>query len=192
MSLRPVNWSVAGPGLRTSIEATRTVELGDPDAWRAPFNAFAQLGHSVWRSPRSSAGRAAPSTDLLAMVDEAAAALVPGPLATTALATLVVDDPRGAGGAGRRRAQRRRRVRVRYHRRGRHRDGNRPVRARCGPGRGLRAARLDGWLLIDGTADGVTIEPLEATDFSRPLARVTLASRPRPALHRVAAAGDAI
>ena len=30
------------------------------------------------------------------------------------------------------------------------------------------------WLLVDATADGVTVEPLQATDFSRPLARVVL------------------
>ncbi|MGB3355528.1 MAG: acyl-CoA dehydrogenase family protein, partial [Mycobacterium sp.] len=32
----------------------------------------------------------------------------------------------------------------------------------------------DRWLLVDATADGVTVEALKATDFSRPLARVVL------------------
>ena len=34
----------------------------------------------------------------------------------------------------------------------------------------------DHWLLVDGSGDGVTVEPLGATDFSRPLARVELAT----------------
>jgi alkylation response protein AidB-like acyl-CoA dehydrogenase len=36
----------------------------------------------------------------------------------------------------------------------------------------------DKWLLVDATTDGVTVEPLKATDFSRPLARVLLDSAP--------------
>jgi alkylation response protein AidB-like acyl-CoA dehydrogenase len=37
-------------------------------------------------------------------------------------------------------------------------------------------------LLVDATADGVTVEPLKATDFSRPLARVLLDSAPAEVL----------
>jgi 3-oxochol-4-en-24-oyl-CoA dehydrogenase len=40
----------------------------------------------------------------------------------------------------------------------------------------------DKLLLIDATADGVTVEPLKATDFSRPLARVLLDSAPAEVL----------
>ena len=40
----------------------------------------------------------------------------------------------------------------------------------------------DQWLLVDATADGVTVEPLKATDFSRPLARVLLDSAPAEVL----------
>lgn len=173
-----------------AIEATRNVELGDPDAWRAPFNAFAQLGAFGVAVPEEFGGAGSTITDLLAMVDEAAAALVPGPLATTALATLVVDDPAVlealAGGE--------RSAGVAF-------DSDITVAAGTATGTarfvlgadpagvlilpaggqersdsGISSA--DGWLLIDGAADGVTIEPLEATDFSRPLARVTLASAP--------------
>jgi len=80
-------------GSSGAIEATRNVELGDPDAWRAPYTAFAQLGAFGVAVPEEFGGAGSTIADLLAMVDEAAAALVPGPLATTALATLVVDDP---------------------------------------------------------------------------------------------------
>ena len=47
------------------------------------------------------------------------------------------------------------------------------------------------WLLIDTNSDGVQIEPLQATDFSRPLARVVLTSAPATvvAIAGVAAAG---
>jgi len=37
-------------------------------------------------------------------------------------------------------------------------------------------------MLVDATADGVTVEPLKATDFSRPLARVLLDSAPAEVL----------
>ncbi len=36
----------------------------------------------------------------------------------------------------------------------------------------------DGWVMVDATADGVTVEQLKATDFSRPLARVVLDGAP--------------
>ena len=38
------------------------------------------------------------------------------------------------------------------------------------------------WSLVDAAADGVTMEPLKATDFSRPLARVVLADAPAEVL----------
>ena len=38
------------------------------------------------------------------------------------------------------------------------------------------------FLLVDATADGVTVEPLTPTDFSRPLARVVLTDAPAEAL----------
>ena len=37
-------------------------------------------------------------------------------------------------------------------------------------------------MLVDATADGVTVEPLKATDFSRPFARVLLDSAPAEVL----------
>ena len=40
----------------------------------------------------------------------------------------------------------------------------------------------DQLMLVDATADGVTVEPLKATDFSRPLARVLLDSAPAEVL----------
>ena len=40
----------------------------------------------------------------------------------------------------------------------------------------------DDFLLVDATADGVTVQPLTPTDFSRPLARVVLADAPAEVL----------
>ena len=36
----------------------------------------------------------------------------------------------------------------------------------------------DSWVMVDASADGVTVEHLKATDFSRPLARVALDAAP--------------
>ena len=68
---------------------------------------------------------------------------------------------------------------------------HRRVRARRRSGRRCAAAAAAGeaGLLVDAAADGVTVEPLKATDFSRPLARVVLDVRTRRGAVRVAAAG---
>ncbi|MBX9921135.1 MAG: acyl-CoA dehydrogenase, partial [Mycolicibacterium frederiksbergense] len=169
-------------GSSGAIEATRNVELGDPDAWRAPYTAFAQLGAFGVAVPEEFGGAGSTIADLLAMVDEAAAALVPGPLATTALATLVVDDPAvlEALAGGERSAG----IAVASD-----------IAFDAGTATGTAAFVLgadpagvfvlpagDNWLLVDGAAEGVTVEPLEATDFSRPLARVVLAGAPAQVL----------
>ena len=73
-----------------AIAAAREVEQGRPDAWRAPYEGLAQLGIFGVAVPEEHGGAGGTVDDLCAMVDEAAAALVPGPVATTALATLVI------------------------------------------------------------------------------------------------------
>ncbi len=62
--------------------------------------AWPNWGSSASRFPRSTGGAGGTVEDLCAMVDEAAAALVPGPVATTALATLIVTDEALLDGAG--------------------------------------------------------------------------------------------
>ena len=161
-----------------SITAVRAVELGDADAWRGPYRAFGELGAFGVAVPEEYGGAGSTVGDLCAMVDEAAAALVPGPLATTALATLVVDDPTvlealaaGELGAG-----------VAF-------DSDISVSGDTATGTASYVLGADGtgvlilpagdhWILVDATADGVDIETLTATDFSRPLARVTLSGAP--------------
>ncbi|MCV7044172.1 acyl-CoA dehydrogenase [Mycobacterium frederiksbergense] len=182
-------------GSSGAIEATRNVELGDPDAWRAPYSAFAQLGAFGVAVPEEFGGAGSTIADLLAMVDEAAAALVPGPLATTALATLVVDDPAvlEALAGGERSAGIALASDIAF-------DagtatgtaafvlGADPAGVFVLPASGGQErsdsgiSPVDSWLLVDGAGEGVTVEPLEATDFSRPLARVVLAGAPAQVL----------
>ncbi|MBO0680847.1 acyl-CoA dehydrogenase [Mycolicibacterium sp. S2-37] len=156
------------------ISHAREVEQGDPTAWRRGYGGLADLGIFGVAVPEEHGGAGGTADDLCAMVDEAAAALVPGPVATTALATLVVTDPAlleelatGARTAG---AALTAELTV---------DGD-TASGTAGYVLGADADAIlllpagDGVVLVDATADGVTVEPLEATDFSRPLARVVL------------------
>jgi hypothetical protein len=118
------------------------------------------------------------------MVDEAAKALVPGPVATTALATLVVSDPqlRAALASGQRTAGVALDGDVRFDDAASRASGTLPW-VLGADAEGLLLLPADrNWLLIDATAEGVVVEPLAATDFSRPLARVVLTSAPATAL----------
>lgn len=180
------SWA-AGSG---AIAAARDVEHGQPDAWRTPYGGLAQLGIFGVALDEEHGGAGGTVEDLCAMVDEAAAALVPGPVATTALATLLIDRPdvlealvsgeRTAGVAL-------------------------SADLRCDDGRVSGAADYvlgadahgvllvsadDKWLLVDAAADGVAVEPLKPTDFSRPLARVTFDSSPAEVLDIGAQRGE--
>ncbi len=176
-----------------TAEAIRAAELGETDSWRAVFARLADLGLFGVAVPEESGGAGGRLEDLCAMVDEAARALVPGPVATTALATLVVTDPASveALAAGERTA-------------GVVTDPSAAAvsfDAAAGQASGtaerVLGATADGllllpagqdWILVDAGADGVNVEPLAATDFSRPLAKVTLTAAPAVVLeagHRV-------
>jgi alkylation response protein AidB-like acyl-CoA dehydrogenase len=161
-----------------SIGAVRAVEQGDHEAWRAPYRALAELGFFGVAVPEELGGAGSSVEDLCAMVDEAAAALVPGPVATTAVATLVItDEPlleelmSGARTAGLALD-----ADVAFD--GSAATGTAPFVLGAEAGGVFLVPSGDHWLLVDGSADGVTVEPLGATDFSRPLARVELASAP--------------
>ncbi len=77
-----------------AVKAAREIEQGDPQAWRAPYAGLAQLGIFGVALPEEAGGAGGTVDDLCAMVDEAAAAMVPGPIASTAVATLVVPSSR--------------------------------------------------------------------------------------------------
>jgi 3-oxochol-4-en-24-oyl-CoA dehydrogenase len=167
-----------------AIEAARAVEHGDPDAWRASYLGVAELGIFGVALPEELGGAGGTVDDLCAMVDEAAAAMVPGPIATTALATLVLGESHAelleALASGERTAGVAASADVRYG------AGRASGSAGYVLGADAQGVLLlpagDQVLLVDATADGVTVEPLKATDFSRPLARVLLDSAPAEAL----------
>jgi 3-oxochol-4-en-24-oyl-CoA dehydrogenase len=168
------DWA-AGSG---ATAAVRDIEQGEPKAWRPVFDGLAGLGLFGVAVPEDAGGAGGSIEDLSAMVEEAAKALVPGPVATTALATLVVSDPQllAALASGERTA-------------GVALDGevefDEATSRASGTLRWVLGAGADGlllvpargkWLLVDAAAGGVAVEPLQATDFSRPLARVELTS----------------
>ncbi|MEO6792885.1 MAG: acyl-CoA dehydrogenase [Mycobacterium sp.] len=168
-----------------SAEAIRAVEQGEPDAWRPVFAGLADLGLFGVAVAEELGGAGAGITDLCAMVDEAAKALAPGPVASTALATLLLADAANAEVlaslvSGERCAGVALAADVRC-------DGDRASgTADYVLGADRKGVLLlpagDLWLLVDAAADGVTVESLAATDFSQPLARVTLAAAPATVL----------
>ena len=167
-----------------ALTAVREIEQGDPDAWRAPYDGLAQLGTFGVAIPEELGGAGGAVDDLCAMVDEAAAALIPGPVATTALATLVIPGDHAAVlealASGVRTAGVALAADLTYA------DGRVSGTAEYVLGADAAGVLLlpagDAFLLIDAAADGVTVEALKPTDFSRPLARVVLDSAPAEVL----------
>ncbi|ULE35122.1 acyl-CoA dehydrogenase [Mycobacterium sp. IDR2000157661] len=168
------DWAAAS----SPVAAAREVEQGRQDAWRTAFDGLAQLGIFGVALPEEHGGADGTVEDLCAMVDEAAAALVPGPVTTTALATLVIDRPEvlAALASGERVAGMALSSQVRFV------DGRASGTADFVLGADAAGVLLlpavDTFVLVDATAGGVTIEPLQPTDFSRPLARVVLDDAP--------------
>ncbi|UMB70203.1 acyl-CoA dehydrogenase [Mycobacterium paraterrae] len=168
------DWA-AGSG---ATEAVRSIEQGEPKAWQPVFHGLAGLGLFGVAVPEDCGGAGGTIEDLAAMVEEAARALVPGPVASTALATLVVGDPqlRAALAAGERTAGLAFDGDVEFDQTTSQVSGTLPwVLGGVDDGLILLPAG-DSWLLVDGVSAGVSVEPLTATDFSRPLARVVLTS----------------
>ncbi|MDG4665333.1 acyl-CoA dehydrogenase [Mycobacterium sp. 236(2023)] len=169
-------WAAAS----AAAELARDVEQGDADAWRAPYGSLAELGIFGVALPEEHGGADGTVSDLAAMVDEAAAALVPGPVATTALATLVLADSHAelleSLATGQRTAGVTLNADVTVD--GGRVSGNAVYVLGADATSVLLIPAGDAWLLVDAAADGVTVEPLAATDFSRPLARVVFADAP--------------
>ena len=165
--------SSSGPNGTTAI---REVEQGNADAWRPVFAGLAELGLFGVAVGEDSGGAGGSIEDLCAMVEEAAKALVPGPVATTALATLVVDDPAilAALASGERFAGVALEGSVEFG--GELASGSVDLVLGAAAGGLLLLPADAAWVLVDSSADGVRVEPLRATDFSRPLARVALTS----------------
>jgi len=166
----------------SAVDAARAVEGGDAEAWRPAYQGVAELGIFGVALPEEHGGADGTVDDLCAMVDEAAAAMVPGPIATTALATLVLGDAKllAALASGERTAGVALTADLQYA------DGRASGTAESVLGADQAGVLLlpagEKWLLVDATAFGVTVDPLKATDFTRPLARVVLESAPAEVL----------
>ncbi|OBA70837.1 acyl-CoA dehydrogenase [Mycobacterium sp. 1554424.7] len=171
--------STSGPG---GTAAIREVEQGNPDAWRPVFARLADLGLFGVAIPEDRGGAGGSVEDLCAMLEEAAKALVAGPVATTALATLVIDDPEllAALAAGERFAGVALEGDVRYD--GSRASGTLPWVLGAAEGAVVLLPADGNWLLVDTGGQGVQLEPLPAADFSVPLARVVLTSAPATAI----------
>jgi alkylation response protein AidB-like acyl-CoA dehydrogenase len=160
--------------------AIRDVEQGKPEAWRPVYEGLAALGIFGVAVAEDSGGAGGRIEDLCAMVDEAAKALAPGPVATTALATLVIPDTVQLGAllSGGRFAGMALDADIQFDRAASKASGTAPRVLGAAAG-GLLLLPADGtWLVVDSADDGVTVEPLTPTDFSRALARVVLTSAP--------------
>jgi len=169
----------SGSGL-DGTTAIRLTERGEADAWRPVFAGLAELGLFGVAVADDRGGAGGSIEDLCAMVEEAAKALVPGPVATTALASLVVDDPEllAALADGERFAGLALEGSVNFDA-GTSRASGSVSWVLGGADGGVLLLPADGnWLLVDTASEGVQVEPLRATDFSRPLARVVLKSAP--------------
>ncbi|CAN5669388.1 acyl-CoA dehydrogenase [soil metagenome] len=168
------SWA-AGAG---AIAAIRDIEQGKPDAWRPVFAGLTELGLFSVAVPEDVGGAGGSIGDLCAMVDEAAAALVPGSVAPTAVATLVIDDPEllEALASGERSAALALTADLTFE------AGTVSGSAEYVVGADGDAVLLlpagEQWVSVDATADGVEVEFLAPTDFSRQLGRVTLTSAP--------------
>ncbi|OBI18076.1 acyl-CoA dehydrogenase [Mycobacterium sp. E2327] len=164
----------------STSEAVREVEQGNPDAWRPVFAGLADLGLFGVAIPEDRGGAGGSIEDLCAMVEEAAKALVAGPVATTALATLVVEEPEllAALAAGERFAGLALEGEVRFDSQTSRASGTLPWALGAAEGAVVLLPADGKWLLVDSGGEGVELEPLPAADFSRPLARVVLTSAP--------------
>ncbi|MEU9807140.1 acyl-CoA dehydrogenase [Mycobacterium sp. NPDC050853] len=162
------------------IESVRKLE-SEPAEWGPAYAGLAELGIFGVAVPEAAGGSGAGFDDMIAMVDEAAASLVPGPVATSALAAVVlasdgtsrsVPELVEALAAGERTA-------------GLALAGSLSVADGLASGvlpavlggtadGVLLAPGPDGWVLVDCVGAGVVVDVKKATDFSRPWAAVTL------------------
>ncbi|GBG36119.1 acyl-CoA dehydrogenase [Mycobacterium montefiorense] len=176
--------TTSGPG---GTAAIREVEQGKTDAWRPVFARLADLGLFGVAISEEAGGAGGSIEDLCAMVEESAKALVPGPVATTALATVVLSeagtDPEllSALATGERFAGLALEGDVRFDSGSSQASGT--VDFVLGASNTVEGGLLllpagDRWVMVDTGSDGVQVEPLQAADFSQPLARVVLTGAP--------------
>jgi alkylation response protein AidB-like acyl-CoA dehydrogenase len=167
-------WSVTA----ATTGAVREIEAGRTDAWRAVYDGAAGLGLFGVAVEELAGGAGGTIGDLCAMVEEAAGALVPGPVATSALATLILTDPVALEALSSGETTAGIALQADLRDEGGHVSGSAEYVLGADESGLLLLPIGDRVILVDAGAPGVSVEPLAATDFSRSLARVTLDAAP--------------
>ncbi|KDE99366.1 acyl-CoA dehydrogenase [Mycolicibacterium aromaticivorans JS19b1 = JCM 16368] len=161
-----------------ALAAVRDVDHGTPDAWRRVYRGLAELGLFGVAVAEEAGGAGGSIQDLCAMVEEAARALVPGPVATTAVATLVITDAELLEALASGEATAGLALATDLRKDGDQISGSADFVLGADSSGVLLLPVGDDVVVVDAGADGVSVELLAATDFSRPLGRVTLNSVP--------------
>ena len=154
--------TTSGPG---GTAAIREVEQGEtPTPGGRCSRGLADLGMFGVAVPEDAGGAGGSIEDLCAMVEEAAKALVPGPVATTALATLVVSDPELLAelASGERFAGLALDGDVEFDGATAQASGTVAFVLGAAAGGVLLLPAGGQWLLVDTNSDGVQVEPLQA------------------------------
>ncbi|GJO25773.1 acyl-CoA dehydrogenase [Mycobacterium marinum] len=178
------DWARTAAAGEIPTAASREIERGNADAWRPVFTGLAELGLFGVAVPEDHGGAGGTIEDLCAMIEEAAKALVPGPVASTAVATAVLAEAGAepqllaALASGDRFAGLALEGELQFDQNTSLASGSAPLVLGAIAGGVVLLPAGASWLLVDTTAEGVAVEPLAATDFSRPLARVVLAAAP--------------
>ncbi|HEX3336670.1 MAG TPA: acyl-CoA dehydrogenase [Jatrophihabitans sp.] len=166
------------------VDAARGQEH-DADSWRAPWIELNALGVLAAALPESIGGGGGTVSDLAVALEQSAAALVPGPVLTTALAGLVLGEHRlgpdvAAGTRSVGVTLEPGDVQVDEAADGRHllHGSVRPALGVVGDAALLLPAGPDEWYVVDCTQPGVKLLDLPAGDFSRPLGEVRLDAVP--------------
>ena len=171
--------------------ATARAAEDAPDGWRKHWSELADLGLFAVAVPESAGGAGGRMADLAVMIEAAAEALVPGPVAPTALAALAVATaPSGqllerimSGALPSGVALDPAPARLTTAADGTvTASGSWPVvigaDAHTGLLLGARTDSGDQWFVVDADTAGVAITERAAADFSRPLAEVRLTDTP--------------
>ncbi|WP_373141867.1 acyl-CoA dehydrogenase [Mycobacterium marinum] len=178
------DWARTAAAGEIPTAASREIERGNADAWRPVFSGLAERGLFGVAVPEDHGGAGGTIEDLCAMIEEAAKALVPGPVASTAVATAVLAEAGAepqllaALASGDRFAGLALEGELQFDQNSSLASGSAPLVLGGIAGGVVLLPAGASWLLVDTTAEGVAVEPLAATDFSRPLARVVLAAAP--------------
>jgi alkylation response protein AidB-like acyl-CoA dehydrogenase len=155
-------------------DAVRAMET-EPDQWQAGWAELAELGVLGVAAPASAGGAGGTVTELAVALEQCADALVPGPLLSTVLAGLLLDDHPVAAAL----ASGARTAGLVLEPTDLHLDTDRKLHGTARPALGVTSEGVvlvsdaDGnWLVVDGANGQVKSLDLPAADFSRAVGEV--------------------